>query len=181
VSKVTINTFDEPNTSTGVHPFRRFFALLAAPGLFASAIVYAGSFIGVTLDRMRVCAFILHIGIFVFLVPMVLIERSVKNERKFLRARFRVRGPAWTRSVSGFLGAFLLLHFVLFLIFSHGAAPEIVDGRFVLSNHGAIVRELTEAQYQSLKGDELRLFATGWLFFYFQAVIYWWFPAGSKD
>jgi hypothetical protein len=35
---------------------------------------------------------------------------------------------------------------------------------------------LTKSEYLRLKAGELRLFATGWIFFYFVPTAYWWFP-----
>jgi hypothetical protein len=56
------------------------------------------------------------------------------------------------------------------------ASPEIINGEYVLNNHGHIVRTLTRSEYLRLKAAELRLFATGWIFFYFVPTMYWWFP-----
>jgi hypothetical protein len=69
-----------------------------------------------------------------------------------------------------------VIHFIVFLWQSHAASPEIKDGNYVLNNHGHILRMLTKSEYLRLKAGELRLFATGWIFFYFVPTAYWWFP-----
>lgn len=84
--------------------------------------------------------------------------------------------PKWAVRVIQIGGIFFAAHFVLFLVQSHAASPEIMNGVYVLNNHGHIVKELTESQYRWLKGSELRLFATGWLSFYLALALYWWFP-----
>jgi len=142
--------------------------------------VYAASFLGLTLDRMGDWGFALTIGTFAFMIPMILIEYPSVRERTFFWVGFSKGRPNWTRPAITFLGAFFFVHFVLFLVLSHGAAPQIVEGNFVLNNHGRIIKELTKARYLSLKGDELRIFATGWIYFYFIAVMYWWFPRQQR-
>jgi len=64
----------------------------------------------------------------------------------------------------------------LFLIQSHGASLQIKNGEYVLDNHGQSVRVLTQREYFVLKGAELRMFATGWMFLYLVPATYWWFP-----
>lgn len=43
-----------------------------------------------------------------------------------------------------------------------------------------IVKVLTESEYLQLEGAELRLFATGSMFFYFVPTMYWWFPKSRQ-
>jgi hypothetical protein len=68
----------------------------------------------------------------------------------------------------------------LFLVQSHASAPEIINGQYVLDNHRQIVKVLTQPEYWTLKGAELRIFATGWIFFYFVLTM-WWFPRQSES
>jgi hypothetical protein len=66
--------------------------------------------------------------------------------------------------------------FFTFLALSHAASPEIINGEYVLDSHGTIVGHISESDYRSLKGWELRLFASGWMLAYFAVMMYWWFP-----
>jgi len=66
--------------------------------------------------------------------------------------------------------------FLAFLALSHASSPEIVNGEYVLNSHGKIVRYISEREYLALKGWELRLFASGWMVFYYALIMYWWFP-----
>ena len=79
--------------------------------------------------------------------------------------------------LSGIKLSFVLfvIVFVAFLVLSRMASPEIQNGQYVLSNHGEIVRELSEQQYLHLKEWELRMFASGWMCFYLPLTAYWWF------
>ncbi len=89
--------------------------------------------------------------------------------------------PKWVVPTIKLFGLFFLVHFIVFLVQSHAAAPAIQDGQYVLDNHGRVVKVLTASEYLSLKGAELRLFATGWMFFYFVPVVYWWFPRNRES
>jgi len=107
---------------------------------------------------------------------MYAIEYPGIRNRTFFWDGFRRGKPDWAYYMFQLFGAFFIIHFILFFLVSHGAAPRIVDGKFVLSNHGQITKWLTEAEFLSLNGYELRIFATGWMFFYSFATAYWWFP-----
>jgi len=155
---------------------RRCLAIIAASALAASLIVYALSFVGKTMDEMFRWVMLLTVGVFPLVLPMYAVEYSAIKNSKFLWDAIWRGVPTWAVRATqiGFL--FFAAHFVLFLAQSHAASPEIINGQYVLSNHGQIVKELTESQYKWLKGSELRLFATGCLSFYLALALYWWFP-----
>ena len=155
---------------------RRCLAIIAASALAASLIVYALSFVGTTMDEMFRWAMLLTVSVFALVLPMYAVEYSaIKNSKFFGDAIWRGL-PKWAVRAIQIVGLLFAAHFVLFLVQSHAASPEIINGEYVLSNHGQIVKELTESQYRWLKGSELRLFATGWLSFYLALALYWWFP-----
>ena len=139
-------------------------------------LVYLGSFRGLTLDRMGGWIFILHVGVFVLLIPMYAIEYSGIRNRTFFWDGFRRGKRVWAYYMVQVFGAFFIVHFIMFLLVSYGAAPKIVDGKFALDNHGQITKWLTKIEFLTLKGYELRIFATGWMSFYSVAGTYWWFP-----
>lgn len=159
---------------------RRFLALLAICGLFVSTITYVWSYFGATLDGMPRWAIALHIGVFALLLPMYAVEYPALKRRTFFWKGFARSRPNWVVPSIKLFGLFFIIHFALFLAQSHAASPEIKNGEFVLDDHGTVVRILTKSQYQELKGAELRLFATGWMFFYFVPTVYWWFPKARE-
>ena len=169
---------DNPNPT--ISSFRWLLAILSLAGLAVSVVVYVASFKGLTLDRMGIWVFVLHVGIFLPLIPMYGIESSAIRDRTFFWDGFKRGKPSWALPLIQILGLFFFAHFVLFFLISHGASPKIVDGRFVLDSHGQIKKLLTEAEFHSLKGYELRIFATGWMSFYSTTAIYWWFSAMKK-
>jgi hypothetical protein len=156
---------------------RRSLALVSGLALAVSIAIYGASFAGLTFDAMFLWAFVLHLGIFALAIPMYAIGNSSIQQRRFFWKGFANGRPTWAVPGIKILGIFCIAHFVLFLVLSHAASPEFVNGQFVLNDHGTIKKILTHNEYLSLKGDELRLFATGWIFFYFVATAYWWFPS----
>lgn len=118
----------------------------------------------------------LHGGMFLLILPMVVIEYSALREQTFFWKGFSEGKPEWVVFTVKLLGWVTIIHFVLFLVLSHGASPEIIDSRYVLNDHGQIRKVLAEAEYRSLKGSELRIFVTMWIFMYFELAAYWLFP-----
>jgi len=160
---------------------RRSLAIVSVCGLVASIVIYVASYRGATMDGIARWAIALHIGIFVLLLPMYAAEYSSVRQRTFFWKGFTQGMPKWIVPSIKLLSLFFAVHFVLFLTQSHASAPEIKDGKYVLSDHGRIVRALTQSEYFRLKGAELRLFATGWMFFYFVPTAYWWFPRTRQE
>jgi hypothetical protein len=149
---------------------RKTIALLAAPGLVAAIYIFIASLFGLTMDKLGVKAVLLHLGIFALAMPLAFVERWGKGGDPF-------RGkPRWAvRTMQGFFALFVVVFFS-FLILSHAASPDIVNGEYVLNNHGKIVQYISERDYRFLKGWELRLFASGWMCIYYALIIHWWFP-----
>ena len=103
---------------------------------------------------------------------MNVIEYDAVRQRTFFMKGFARGMPKWVVPSAKLLALFFAVHFVLFLVQSHAAVPEVRNGEYVLNDHGRIVRTLAQSEYFTLKGGELRLFATGWLFFYFVLTAY---------
>jgi hypothetical protein len=155
--------------------FRKFLAVISGCGLAAAIAIYIASFNGSTLDDLFRWAIFLHIGVFMLLLAMYAADYSAFKSRVFFWKEFGRGMPKWVVPTIKWLGAFFVIHFIVFLWQSHAASPEMKDGNYVLNNHGHILRMLTKSEYLRLKAGELRLFATGWIFFYFVPTAYWWF------
>jgi hypothetical protein len=154
---------------------RRILALISASGLAASLAIYVASYTVSTMDGLFRWAIILHVGVFFLLLSIYLPNYSALRRASLFWKEFGRGMPKWVVPTIKSLGAFFVIHFVIFLLQSHAAAPEFKDGEYVLNDHGHIVKVLTHSEYLRLKGGELRLFATGWIFFYFVPTVYWWF------
>jgi hypothetical protein len=88
--------------------------------------------------------------------------------------------PTWVVPTIKMLGLVFSVHFVLFLIASHAALPEIRNGEYILARGSRVLEMLSPAGYLSLKRTESRMFGAGWMFFYFVPTMYWLFPRNRK-
>jgi hypothetical protein len=151
-------------------------AFVAALGFLASLCLFVGSFLGARLDNLNYLWFVsLHVGTFALLLPMFALEHRAIRDRTFFWKEFGRGRPSWVIPTIKILALFFAINFGVFLLAAHAASPEIKDGEYVLNNHGEIIKILTRPEYLRLKGGELRLFASGWMFFYFVPLSYWWF------
>ena len=135
----------------------------------SAACAFIASFFGLTMENLAAKAVLLHLGIFALAIPLVVVERWSKG------VNFRGK-PRWAvRSMQALFVLFVAVFFT-FLAMSHAASPQIVNGDYVLDSHGKIVAYISQRDYLSLKGWELRFFASGWIVGYYAMMLYWWFP-----
>jgi hypothetical protein len=149
---------------------RKVIAIAAAPGFVAGIGIFIASFFGLTMDKLEAKAFLLHLGIFALAIPLVFAERWSKGVNPFSGK------PRWVVRSIQILGLLCVAFFFVFLALSHAASPEILNGEYVLNNHGKIVGHISERDYLFLKSWELRLFASVWMFAYYSLIMHWWFP-----
>lgn len=156
--------------------------MLSGCGFVACTVIYFSSYAGLILTQHNFKWLILFgVGIFVLLVPMFLVEYSALKARVFFWKGYAREMPNWVVPVINFLGLFFIFHFLFFLIQSHAGSPEIQGRAYVLSNHGTLIKVLTRREYLRLKASELRFFASGWMFFYFVPMMYWWYPRNRQN
>jgi hypothetical protein len=163
---------------------RRFPATLSTVGLCASIWAYCDSFFGLSIGpatNAHPWIGIFFGGFIILYIPVVLMEYRSINERRFFWKGFAEARPRWAVPTIQTVGGIALAHFGLFLIVSHSASPEIVNGQFVLSDHGIIRRIISHAEYLSVVAWEMRFFASFWIFFYLMLTLYWWFPSARHE
>jgi hypothetical protein len=154
---------------------RKIPAIVAALGLIASVYVFIASLYGLTLNKLGGRALLLHLGIFALAVPYIVVERMKTNGQQFSYGVAPYDGrPIWVKRSMSIFFALFITFFLIFLIQGH--APKVIDGDYVLNNHGTIVRYLSANEYFQMKASELRLFASGWMAVYYGLMMHWWFP-----
>lgn len=72
------------------------------------------------------------------------------------------------------------MNFLLFMLHTEGGMPAVQDGKYLLLNHGKLIRQLTPSEFASFKTNELRSFSGHWLFFYFFPAAYFLFWKSPK-
>lgn len=58
---------------------RKVVAIAAVPGIIAGLYIFIASFFGLTMDKLGAKVFLLHLGIGVFFIPLVVVERWSKG------------------------------------------------------------------------------------------------------
>ena len=141
-------------------------------GLALSLAVQVASLAGVDLSSRFPWVWLLHVGIFVVLVPFALVRRKSREYRIW---------PTWATAILAVALGYSFLTF--FLVFRHsgGGGPAITNGEFVLQSHGRVTAHLTEPEYHAQRAYELRLFSAGWILFYSAPALYAWSRARRQQ
>ena len=86
--------------------------------------------------------------------------------RRVFWNKFFATMPTWARYAVKAFFAYALINFVLFIVLSKGGAAEERDGKYVLQNHGKVIRELSEEEYELQEAYVIRGFSGHWMIFY---------------
>lgn len=152
----------------------RFLGLAALTGFVLAAVAHVFALAGVNVAEHVPFVWLLHIGTFVVFVPYVFSSRKILGTRPSLAA-IRALVPGWVFAVGLVLFIYAMVNFALFIAATQGGNPAIEAGQYVLKNHGRLIRELSFAEYEALRANELRGFSGHWLFFYFVPFAYFMF------
>ena len=77
--------------------------------------------------------------------------------------------------------AYALINFALFFFLSKGGVPDVRDGKYVLHNHGQVIRELSEDEYELQKAYVVRGFSGHWMVFYLVPALVFWYRGASDQ
>jgi hypothetical protein len=83
--------------------------------------------------------------------------------------------PRWARYTAKVFFAYAIINFALFFFLSRGGTPDVRDGKYVLHNHGTVIRELSEDEYELQNAYILRGFSGHWMIFYLIPALYFWY------
>ena len=155
---------------------RKFFSIFALTGFFSSVFVHLSTFFGTDLSKHIPRVWVLHLGVFVAFIPMLLLQGlAPKKDWNQIFATI----PRWARYSIKVFFAYALINFALFFFLSESGVPDVRDGKYVLHNHGQIIRELSENDYEWQKAYVLRVFSGHWMAFYLLPAIVLWFRRKS--
>lgn len=106
----------------------------------------------------------LHLAIFPpFIAAIIYTKKS--NRLKSQQQDIWKLAPRWMQSMSVVFFAYGIVNFVIFLILIHGGGPEERDGKFVLADHGRVIRQLSEAEFHRMQAYVVRGFSGHWMLF----------------
>jgi len=149
----------------------RFLGFVALTGFVLAAVTHVFALAGVDVAEHFPFVWLLHVGIFVVFVPYVFSSRKVLGTRPSL-ADIRALVPGWVFFAGLAVLICAMVNFALFAAATQGGNPAMEAGKYVLKNHGRLIRELSGAEYEALRANELRGFSGHWLFFYFVPFAY---------
>jgi hypothetical protein len=167
----------------------KIFFKIASVGFALGLLVHLISLSGIYIGDKVPFVWLLHVGIFVVFIPAIFYLNS-NEEMKELKAKRRQNpirvykivfknAPVAFKIILAFIFVYAMLNFMFFMQQSEGGGPGISGGKYVLENHGTIIRELSQAEYFKFKANELRGFSGHWLIFYsFAMAIFW--PENKK-
>ncbi|MEI2429187.1 hypothetical protein RDV84_23150 [Lysobacter yananisis] len=151
-----------------------FFGALALCGFAASLIVHLRTFWGYTLD-LPGGVHLLPLALPVVFAPLVLqTYRTPPEQRNIVGLPGEL--PWWAIAVLIAVFVYAGLNFLVSVV-SNGS-PEVSDGRYVLQEHGRVIREITAQQYREAVVRQVRGFSGHMLPFYLMPAI--WFLVAKK-
>lgn len=154
---------------------KKLLLFLALSGWALSLMVHIVSLAHMDIADKIPFIWFLHIGVFIVWLPTVLILRKneeLKQAKTLTRmnpvAMFNIMlkgAPPWLLYVviGGF--AYAIINFLL-IISSGIGVTSIIDGQYVLHNHGQVLKTLTEGEYHQCQAKEMRLSSGHWIVFY---------------
>jgi hypothetical protein len=147
----------------------RIFFFLALVGLILSAAAHFSTYLGVDPQERFPYIWLLHIGIFVVCLPAFAIQGMLPrgDGGKFKPFEY---APKWMRLLMGVAFIYAIVNFVIFIFLMSSGSPYRENGRFVLKDHGKLVRQITEQEYHQYKAYEVRGFSGHWMLFYAAAL-----------
>ena len=144
----------------------RMFAALAVVGLALSAAVHVSTFFGLDPQDVRPPVWLLHLGLFVVFVPAIIAARTNRNGSRRLRDAFP-HAPRWMAPLTGCLFAYAVVNFALFIVLMrHGGPSRGENGEFALTEHGRLIRKISEEEFHRYRAYEARGFSGHWMAFY---------------
>jgi hypothetical protein len=137
----------------------------AATLLIVSLVVHVSTFLGIDPMAKWPGVMFIHLAIFPpFIAAIYYAERTSRKGREGQDKVFK-SAPLWLRTLAGVFFAYALVNFAVFLILNEGGGPHERDGKYVLTSHGTVLRELSKAEYHRQQAYVVRGFSGHWMMF----------------
>jgi len=137
---------------------------LAALILVISVAAHASSFLGI--DPMAVIPGVMFIHLLIF-PPFIAALHYTNKAGGSSNGLDTVleQAPGWMQVMTGVCFVYVIVNFLIFMVLSEGGGPDKRDGKYFLTDHGRIVREITEQEYVRHEAYVVRGFSGHWMFF----------------
>jgi hypothetical protein len=147
-----------------VRPLIYGWCVVAAAFLIVTATVHVSTFLPIDpMDEWPGVMF-LHVAMFLPFGAALWYASRAGGEKKSLDPIVH-SAPRWMQGLTVGLFAYAIFNFGMFLTLSEGGGPTVRDGKYLLTSHGRVIRELTEAEYHRQRAYEVRGFSGHWMVF----------------
>lgn len=170
---------------------KKTLCIIAGIGFVLGLIVHLISLAGIYIGDKVPYIWGLHIGVFIVWLPAILELRknpdlkqpsfgTMTNPFKFFGTIFKDK-PKPLMIISVVFFFYAIINFSLSMQAGEGGVPDIMDGKFIINNHGSIIRELTEVEYNRMRANEIRGFSGHWMAFYSFAMGILWTQTDKQE
>ncbi len=158
---------------------QRVLGIIALIGFMLSLAAHIAAVCGVAVAEHIPFIWLLHLGVFAVFIPLVFAMKNTMGNRpsfKQIRAAF----PAWVIVVGICLFVYVAVNFLLAMGGMEGEPGLADNGKYVLSQRGKLIREISPAEFTRFKANQIRAFSGHWLLFYFMPFAYFMFYRKPK-
>ena len=143
----------------------RVWTLVAAVVLLLSLAAHFSTFLGI--DPMEAIPGVMFIHVLIFppFGAAIYYARKTAGSDQAHQTRVMKTSPRWLRLLTTIFGAYAVINFIAFTVFSEGGVPQKKNGKFMLHSHGRLIREMTEAEYHKHQAYVVRGFSGHWMLF----------------
>jgi hypothetical protein len=137
----------------------------AAAVLLVSLAVHVSTFLGIDPLEKWPGVMLLHLAIFPPFFAAICYANCIGGPKHGRQDRVVKSAPRWLQVLTGVFFAYALVNFAVVMVLVEGGGPSERDGRYFVTSHGTVFRELTEAEYHQQRAYEVRGFSGHWMLF----------------
>lgn len=139
--------------------------LFAAAVLIVSLVVHVSTFLGIDPLAKWPGVMFIHLAIFPPFIAAICYANRIGGPKQGCQDSVINSAPRWLQIVTGLFFAYALVNFAIFMVLNEGGGPHERDGKYFLTSHGTVLRELTEAEYHLHRAYVVRGFTGHWMLF----------------
>jgi hypothetical protein len=147
----------------------KIIGLVALVGFLLSLVIHGLTFTRTNIEMEQV--WLLHAGGIFLCFPLFSSLRG-RLGKNLTITQMRKLLPIWANALVVATFVYAFINFALFILHSEGGSPGVKDGMYVLQNHGRLIRQLSQQEYELYKVYVVRGFSGHWLFLYLLPAIY---------
>ena len=137
----------------------------AAVVLIVSLVVHLSTFLGIDPMARWPGVMFIHVTIFPPFIAAICYANRIGGPEQERQNRAISAAPLLLRIVTGIFFAYALVNFAIFMVLNEGGGPEQRGGKYLLTSHGRVIRELSENEYYRQQGYVVRGFSGHWMLF----------------